>query len=149
MVPSAPFAAAAMLAAVVTLDVPHLQPLSDDPVIIGVADVARVTMLIVGLCLVAVATRQIIVAPRYVDTTMFISGFRWRTFAMCTGLLYVCTSAYDRIGQPVTIQFVLALLFVLAAFKAIVEAASLPRPQLRHEQALREYTPPSRREREA
>lgn len=133
--------AVAFVAAVEVPPLPNLPPLTGDPRIVVVIDVVRIVMLISGLCIAALAARHAVILPSHYGAVgdPFTHGFRWRSAAMIAGLLYVCTAAYDRLGEPVTVQFVLGLIFVLFAGQSVHVAATLPRPALAHEHLLRAH----------
>lgn len=104
---------------------PDLPAMTDDPTVVAIVDVMRSMMLIVGLVVVAVSGRHLIeidpADPRFVE------GFRWRTVAIMLGTLFVGLVTYARIGEPVTVTFIIAILFLLAALHSVHIAISLPR----------------------
>lgn len=122
---------------VVVLQLPKIPALSDDSDVIGVADFIRVGMLILGLTIAAVSIRHLYMSRTY-DETLFVQGYRWRIAALLIAILYVCISAYDRLGDPVTIQFVLALLFLLVCLRSVQIASYLPHPPVQGEERLRD-----------
>lgn len=126
------------LAAVVALELPRIPALSEDDGVVLVADFIRVGILILGLSIAAVSARHLIVANKIYPDDPFIEGFRWRVAALLMAIIYVCVSAYDRLGDPVTIQFILALVFLLVALRSVHIAAYMPRPAVAGEDQLRE-----------
>lgn len=132
------------LAAVVALELPKVPPLSQDAGVILVADFIRVGMLILGLSIAAVSVRHLKITRRYTSNP-FIEGFRWRVAALLVAIVYVVVSAYDRLGEPVTLQFVLALVFLLVALRSVHIAAYLPPEPVAGEDRLRDLrTEPQR-----
>ena len=125
------------LAAVVTLEVPHLPPLSSDHDVIVIADFIRVGMLILGLTIAAVTVRHLYLSRTY-EQTLFVQGYRWRIGALLIAILYICISAYDRIGEPVGVQFILGLVFLLVCLRSVQIASYLPHPPAEGEGRLRD-----------
>lgn len=121
------------------LEVPKLPPLSEDPSVIAVVDAVRVVLLIAGLTLAALTVRQAVTIPREIAPAQFVEKFRWRAAAIFVALLYVSLSAYDRIGTPVSVQFVMAVLFVALAAISTHKVAALPRPASAGEQRILDY----------
>lgn len=142
--PQPPAALVSLFVGLFAVDLPRVPALSEDPSIIAIVDVIRVVMLILGLTVAGVCVRHLRVAEAYSHSALFVTGYRWRLAAMIVACIYVCSSAYDRVGQPVTINFVFALVFLLVALRSVHIAASIEPLSSPGVEALRDFEPPTR-----
>lgn len=102
--------------------VPSLPVLTRDDTLVFLADLIRGGTLLAGAIIVGLCVRHMFTQKNHPDRM----GFLWRLFTIVVGSAYVGIGQYERIERPVTVQFLVSLVFIIGAWMSVHVVASKP-----------------------